>query len=36
MFSNQELNMIISGSEPDFNVDDLRNNTVYNDFNEKD
>ena len=24
MFSNQELNSIISGSNPDFNVDEMR------------
>lgn len=32
MFSNQELNQIISGTNPDFNVEELRLNTVYNDY----
>ena len=36
MFSNDELNAIISGSNPDFNVDEMREATVYKDYHEKD
>lgn len=36
MFSNQELNSVISGANPDFNVDEMRWNTVYKDYHEKD
>ena len=35
MFSNQELNAIISGDNPDFDVEELRASTVYNDYHEK-
>lgn len=35
MFSNQELNSIISGDNPDFDVEELKANTVYNDYHEK-
>jgi len=36
MFSNQELNSIISGANPDFNVEEMRAFTVYKDYHEKD
>ncbi len=35
MFSNQELNLIISGGKVDFHVNDLKKYTVYNDYHEK-
>lgn len=36
MFSNQELNLIISGANPDFNVEEMQASTVYKDYHEKD
>jgi ubiquitin-protein ligase E3 C len=36
MFSNQELNLIISGANPDFSVDEMQSSTVYKDYHEKD
>ena len=36
MFSNQELNSIISGSSPDFDVDEMKYNTVLKDYIDKD
>lgn len=36
MFSNEELNSIISGSDPDFNVEEMKEFTVYKDYHEKD
>ena len=36
MFSNQELNSIISGSNPDFNVQEMKENTVLKDYHDKD
>ena len=35
LFNNQELNLIISGGEPDFDVNELKNNCVYVDYHEK-
>jgi len=36
MFNHDELNLMISGKDADFDVNDLRNNTAYNGYNEKD
>jgi len=36
MFSNQELNLIISGANPDFNVEEMQASAVYKDYHEKD
>lgn len=36
MFSNQELNLIISGAHPDFSVTELAHTVVLNDYHEKD
>ena len=35
LFNNQELNRIISGGKPDFDVNQLKNNCVYVDYHEK-
>ena len=35
MFSNQELNLIISGNNPNYSILELKNSVVYNDYNEK-
>jgi hypothetical protein len=35
MFSNQELNSIISGSHPNFSILELKNSVVYNNYSEK-
>lgn len=32
MFSNQELNLIISGSSPNYSVLELKNSVIYNDY----
>ena len=36
MFSNQELNAIISGSDPDFNVEEMKEFTVLQNYHDKD
>jgi ubiquitin-protein ligase E3 C len=36
MFNHDELNLMISGKEADFDVEDLRKHTVYNGYTEKD
>ena len=36
MFSNQELNQIISGSDPDFSVDELKSHTLYHEYQPND
>lgn len=35
MFSNQELNSIISGSNPNYSIIELKNSVVYKDYHEK-
>ena len=35
MFSNQELNQIISGGHPDFSVQELKRHAYYNEYYEK-
>ena len=35
MFSNQELNQIISGGQPDFSVQELKRHVVFYDYHEK-
>ena len=36
MFSNQELNSIISGSNPDFDVEEMKSYTVLRGYTDKD
>ena len=36
MFNHDELNLMISGKEANFDVNDLRANTVYNGYTHKD